>query len=167
LSEDFFPLFNRLKSKGLLFAAASGRQFYNILNRFESVKDDMVFVAENGSYVVYKSEELLVQDMEPAIVKELLEIARNIKDVNIILCGKKRAYVESVYPPFMQNLQMYYDRYEVVEDLMQVTDDQFLKIAICDLAGSEKNSYHHFKHKQDQLQGKNIEVLSGSIYRTS
>ena len=28
LSNNFYPIFNQLKQKGVLFAAASGRQFY-------------------------------------------------------------------------------------------------------------------------------------------
>lgn len=160
LSPDFFPLFDQMKEKGLLFAAASGRQFYNLLNRFENIREDVIFIAENGSYVVYKGEDLLVQAMDPGIVREQLAIARKIPDAYTILCGKKRAYVESEAPRFIDNLQMYYDKYEVVEDLLKVADDQFLKIAICDMAGSESNSYSYFKHMQNQLQVK----VSGSIW---
>lgn len=160
LSPDFWPVFKQMKSKGLLFAAASGRQFFNILNKFETIKDDVIFIAENGSYVVYKEEELLVQAMEPSIVKELIQEARKIPDVYTILCGKKRAYVECDAPAFMENLKMYYDRYMVVEDLMKVDDDEFLKIALCDLAGSEANSYQFFKQQKDKLQVK----ISGFIW---
>lgn len=160
LSPDFWPVFEQMKSKGLLFAAASGRQFFNIKNKFETIKDDVIFIAENGSYVVYKEKELLVQAMEPAIVKELILQARKIPDVYTILCGKKRAYVESDAPAFMENLKMYYDRYVVVEDLTKVEDDEFLKIALCDLAGSEANSYQLFKQQQDKLQVK----ISGFIW---
>ena len=160
LSPDFFPVFNQMKKKGLLFAAASGRQYFNILNKLEHIKEDVIFVAENGSYVVFRDEELLVQAMEPGIVKELLLEARKIPDVFIILCGKKRAYVENEAPQFMENLKMYYNRYEVVDDLTKVDDDQFLKIALCDLAGSERNSYPIFKKRENQLQVK----ISGHIW---
>jgi Cof subfamily protein (haloacid dehalogenase superfamily) len=160
LSPDFFPVFEQMKEKGLLFAAASGRQYFNILNKLVNIQADVIFVAENGSYVVFKGEELLVQAMEPDIVKELLLTARNIPGTYSILCGKKRAYIESEAPEFMEHLKMYYDRYEVVDDLLKVADDQFLKIAICDLAGSEGNSFNFFKDKADQLQVK----VSGSIW---
>ena len=160
LSPAFFPIFEQMKEKGLLFAAASGRQFFNILNKFETIKESVIIVAENGSYVVFKGEELLVQAMEPEVVKEQLLLAGNIPGIYPILCGKKRAYIESEAPEFIKHLSMYYDRYEVVDDLMKITDDQFLKIAICDLEGSEGNSYNYFKHQQDQLQVK----VSGSIW---
>lgn len=160
LSPDFFPVFNQMKEKGLLFAVASGRQYFNILNKFESIKEEVIFVAENGSYVVFKGEELLVQAMEADIVKEQLLAAREIPGAYSILCGKKQAYVENEAPEFIAHLKMYYDRFVVVDDLLKVENDQFLKIAIFDLAGSEGNSYNFFKHKRDQLQVK----VSGSIW---
>ena len=160
LSPGFFPLFEQMKARGILFAAASGRQFWNLLNRFESIQDDVIFIAENGSYVVYKGQDLLVQAMEPDVTREQISTAREIPGIHTILCGKKRAYVESEVPAFIDNVKMYYDRYEVVDDLMKVEDDQFLKIAICDLAGSEANSYPFFKQKKDQLQVK----VSGHIW---
>ncbi|MEO7768325.1 MAG: HAD hydrolase family protein, partial [Ferruginibacter sp.] len=55
---------------------------------------------------------------------------------------------------------MYYDRYDVVDDLLTVDDDQFLKIALCDLAGSEGNSYQFFRKEEDRLQVK----VSGNIW---
>ncbi len=160
LSPDFFPIFEQMNARGILFAAASGRQFWNLLNRFESIQDDVIFIAENGSYVAYKGQELLVQAMDPDITREQITTAGKIPGIHTILCGKKRAYVESTAPAFIENVEMYYDRYEVVDDLMKVEDDQFLKIAICDLAGSEANSYPFFKQKKDQLQVK----VSGHIW---
>lgn len=160
LSPDFFPLLDQMRSKGILFAAASGRQYHNLYNRFLSVKDEVIFIAENGSYVMYKGEELLVQAMDKEIARELILAARKIPNVYIILCGKKKAYIESDAPEFIKNVNMYYDACEMVNDLSQVDDDEFLKIAICDMAGTETNSYKHFKHLQDKLQVK----ISGHIW---
>lgn len=160
LSKDFLPAFRKMQAKGILFAAASGRQYYNLLNRFETIKNEMVFIAENGSYVVYKGEDMLVEAMEHELTREMLLQARNIPDTYVVLCGKKKAYIENEDPVFISKVKLYYDRFEVVEDLLQVADDQFLKIAICDLAGAETNSFTHFKQKREILQIK----VSGSIW---
>ena len=160
LSPDFYPLFHALKNRNVLFAAASGRQFYNLENRFSPIKDEMVFIAENGSYVAYKGKEMLVQELDKEIARAQLRAARKIEGTYSILCGKKQAYIESEHPEFVANVNLYYDKVQVVDDLLQVADDQFLKIAICDLAGSEANSYQYFKKLQDELQVK----ISGSIW---
>ncbi|MFT3703863.1 MAG: HAD family hydrolase [Agriterribacter sp.] len=160
LPAGFYQMFQQLKAHGILFAAASGRQFFNLQSEFSSIKDEMIFIAENGSYVVYKGNDILVQELDKNVVRELIAIARKIPDAYIILCGKKQAYIENTAPAFMSHVNMYYDRKAVVEDLTTVDDDQFLKIAICDLAGSEQNSYTYFKHLENELQVK----VSGSIW---
>jgi Cof subfamily protein (haloacid dehalogenase superfamily) len=160
LPVNFLPVFRQLSARGILFAAASGRQFYNIRNQFKAIQDELVFIAENGSYVVYRGQELLVQALDRQTVDRLIAIARDIPDAFIILCGKNQAYIENDTPEFVKNVNMYYDRWEKVGDLLQVDDDIFLKIAVCDLAGSENNSYLHFKHLENELEVK----VSGSIW---
>jgi len=68
LPENFLPVFRQLKEKGILFAAASGRQFYNIQNQFTAIQNELIFIAENGSYVVYQNQELLVQALDKGTV---------------------------------------------------------------------------------------------------
>ena len=160
LSAEFFPVFDKMKEHGILFAVASGRQYFNLLNRFESTREDTIFIAENGSYVVYRGKEILVQAMAREVAMEQVQEAGKLPEVFPILCGKKTAYIQHTNPAFIENVEMYYDKYLVVEDILQIEDDEFLKIALCDMAGSEKNSYQYFKQKQDQLQVK----ISGSIW---
>ena len=160
LDKDFYSLFGQLKRHGILFAAASGRQFFNLRNKFSPVSEEMAFIAENGSYLSYKGRDIFVQAMDPSITKELIRMARKIEGTYIILSGKKKAYIENTNPEFMHHVNIYCDRREVVTDLLQVEDDEFLKIAICDFRGSENNSFHYFSHLQDRLQVK----ISGKIW---
>lgn len=160
LSDLFIPVFKKLKEQNIVFVAASGRQYYNLLKTLDEVKDDVIFAAENGSYVVFRDEEIHVQAMASEIVHDLILKSRNIKGTYPIICGKKKAYVESAEPEFIDHLKLYFERFEIVEDLLQVQDDQFLKFTLCDLAGSEGNSYPHFKHLSDTLQVK----VSGPIW---
>lgn len=160
LPKDFYPLFSKLRQRKVLFAIASGRQYYNLANEVAPVKDDVIFIAENGSYVVYKGKEILVQPLEKSLAHSLIKIARQIKDVEIILCGKKQAYIESDDPGFMEHVNMYYDERSRVADLLTVNDDEILKIALCDFGGSEQNSYTHFKHLENDIQVK----VSGTLW---
>lgn len=160
LDESFYSMFRKLKEHGIIFVAASGRQYFNLTKTLDHIKDEVVFAAENGSYVVYQGEELHIQAIEGNIVRELILISRNIPNTYPIICGKKKAYVESDQPEFIDRLKMYFERYEIVNDLLEIKDDQFLKFTVCDLVGSEKNSYPHFKHYEEPLQVK----VSGPIW---
>ncbi|MEQ8242280.1 HAD family hydrolase [Fulvivirga sp.] len=154
LSADFYQIFEKLKAKGIHFVAASGRQYYNLLEVFPDLHDDMYFIGDNGSYMVHKGQDLHVQAMAPEVVFEQIEIARKIKDSYPILCGKNYAYVDEEAPDFIKQMTQYYSRRKIVKNLLDVKDDDFLKIAICDFVGSEKNSYPHFKHLEGTLQVK-------------
>lgn len=151
IDPSFYPTLEALYEKNIIFAAASGRQYYNLLKRFESVKDEMVFIAENGTYVVYKGEELLVSGLRQEDVDTFIEVAQDIPESYIVLCGKKSAYVVSEDERFKEQHKKYYERCEVVKDFKDV-DDVILKFTICDFKGSEDNSNRFFETYRDDFQ---------------
>ena len=63
LNLEFFTVFKYLSSEDIMFVAASGRQYYNLLKLFSSIKDKIIFIAENGTYVLFNSQELLIVDV--------------------------------------------------------------------------------------------------------
>ena len=156
---DFYPMFQSLKEKDIIFAAASGRQYYNLLERFKDIKDKMMFIAENGTFVVYKGKELIVNSLEKNIAKELIEIGRTIPNSYVILCGKNSAYIESHDERLIKQTAKYYERYKIVEDLTSI-DDDILKVTICDFNGSENNSNNYFDEYRDKVQI----TVSGEIW---
>ena len=156
---DFYPMFQSLKEKDIIFAAASGRQYYNLLERFKDIKDDMMFIAENGTFVVYKGKELIVNSLEKNIANELIEIGRTIPNSYVILCGKNSAYIESHDERLIKQTAKYYERYKIVEDLTSI-DDDILKVTICDFNGSENNSNNYFDEYRDKVQI----TVSGEIW---
>ena len=156
---DFYPMFQSLTEKDIIFAAASGRQYYNLLERFKDIKDDMMFIAENGTFVVYKGKELIVNSLEKNIAKELIEIGRTIPNSYVILCGKNSAYIESHDERLIKQTAKYYERYKIVENLTSI-DDDILKVTICDFNGSENNSNNYFDEYRDKVQI----TVSGEIW---
>lgn len=160
LSNEFFEIFPRLQAKGIAFAPASGRQYYNIRNVFHTLRDQLYFIAENGGYMAYRDEDWLVQEMDPALTRKLISDTRDVEGTFTILCGKDRAYIQDNSPFFIEHLQKFYDEYRVVPDLLNVADDRFLKIAVCDMSGAEGNVYKLFRHLSSELQIK----VSGNIW---
>ncbi|MGL4372791.1 MAG: HAD family hydrolase [Turicibacter sp.] len=155
----FFETFNKLKAKDIIFAAASGRQYFNLLKRFEPIKDEMMFIAENGTYVVYKGEELFVHALDRQIANELITLGREVSEAYIIVCGKRAAYIENTDPLFVEQVEKYYESREIVSSFDEV-DDDILKVTLCDFKGSELNSYPHFSAFKDSLQV----TVSGEIW---
>ena len=151
IHEEFYKVFQELKKQNIIFAAASGRQYYNLAKRFEKIKDDMMFIAENGTFVVYKGEELLLNALDKETAIELIKIGRDIKESYVVLCGKKSAYIESKDERLIKEVEKYYEEYKIVNDLTKVEDD-ILKVTICDFIGSEENSYTYYNDYKEKLQ---------------
>ncbi|MFQ7057617.1 MAG: HAD-IIB family hydrolase [Turicibacter sanguinis] len=156
---SFYETFKKLKEKDIIFAIASGRQYYNLAKRFEELKDDLMFIAENGTFVMYKGEEVLINALDKQVAKELIEVGRQIDNAYIIVCGKKAAYIENTDERFVEQVQKYYESRQVVKSFDEV-DDDILKVTICDFSGSEKNAYPYYK---DYYETQQVSV-SGEIW---
>ena len=159
IQEGFYEVFNELQEKDIIFAAASGRQYYNLLERFKGIEDNMMFIAENGTFVVYKGKELIVNSLDINLARELVKVGRTIENAYVILCGKKAAYIESFDKRLIEQTEKYYARYDIVSDLTKIEDD-ILKVTICDFAGSENNSNKYFDDYRDKAQV----AVSGEIW---
>lgn len=98
LSEDLWSLLRELARRKILFCPASGRQYYNLLERFREVSDELVFIAENGTYVVRQGQEISSDCMEPEVVGRLVLAVRELRDsgvdFGVVVCGKRSAYIE-------------------------------------------------------------------------
>lgn len=160
VSERFFKAFSKLKQQGIKFAVASGRQYYSLRERMEPVKDEVIYIAENGAIVIEKGQERHLVPMNMDLVHQIVKEVREIGGKYLILCGRKQAYIENDAPEFMGPFLNHYEKYKVVDDLLEVKDDVILKVTICDLQGAEKNSLPYVKHFQENLQVK----LSGEIW---
>ena len=161
VSDGFFDLFERLQKRDIKFAVASGRQYYSLMERMEPIKDDVIYIAENGAIVMEQGKQKFIQPMDFDQVQKLIKKIKSLGGRKyIVLCGRESAYIESTASEFMDPFLKHYEKYKVVDDLLQVEDDILLKVTICDLDGAEENSWPHVKDLRDHLQVK----LSGEIW---
>lgn len=151
IQEGFYEVFEELRERKIIFAAASGRQYYNLLERFKGIDEHMMFIAENGTFVVYKGKELIVNPLDINLAREIIKKVRNIDNTYAILCGKNSAYIESNDERILEQTNKYYSRNKIVEDLTKV-EDEILKVAICDFNGAEHNSSTYFNDLKDKTQ---------------
>ncbi len=158
VSEQFFELYAALKSHQIHFVAASGRQYSSIQDKLSSISEEITIVAENGSYIKEGNTELGSILLSPDHIKLLIPVVREVEGLFTVLCGKKSAYIEQDETKFKNILQEYYTKFHVVDDLMDLPDDDFFKVAIYHFESSETYIYPVVKHLEDILQIK----ISGS-----
>lgn len=159
LPNDFWEIEQKLFDNNILLAVASGRQFYNIINVFDKIKERTLFLAENGTYAFYQGKELFVNTLPKKEAIAFIEIGRTVPDAYLILCGKNAAYVENSDERFLTEVRKYYTQLEIVADLTQVSDE-FLKVTLCDFKDVPTNSYLHFKEFENEFKV----AISGAIW---
>jgi Cof subfamily protein (haloacid dehalogenase superfamily) len=139
IHDELWPLIDELHARGITFCPASGRQYYNLVQEFEGVADELVFVAENGTYVVAHGREISSDCLALDVAQQVVSRVRGIPEAGAVLCGKRSAYIERRDAPFVEQATLYYTRLQVVDDLLEVNDDM-LKVAIYDFASAERNT---------------------------
>ncbi len=147
---SFWDVHKRLTAEGIIFAAASGRQYYTLQEQFEKIEDDIIILAENGTFVKYRDNEILVNALPLESARFFIEKGRRVKNTDLILCGKNCAYVESKNALFWKDAAHYYKRLQLVDDLLQI-DETILKVTLWDHHNSETNAYPHFREYENQF----------------
>lgn len=141
VSSRFLDQFTELKKHNIHFVAASGRQYQSILDKLHLIKNDISIIAENGGLMKYNNKERVLLKLTSENITKAIKTLRQIKDVFIVLCGRKSAYIETKNPDFISRFSNYYSEYAIVDDLTKVTNDDFLKIAVFHYENTETNIY--------------------------
>ncbi|MFF4501224.1 Cof-type HAD-IIB family hydrolase [Streptomyces sp. NPDC001401] len=135
-----------LRRRGVLFSPASGRQYATLAREFAEVADGMVFIAENGTYVVRDGVELSSDPLEPGVAAGVVQAVRRLvaegpenADVGAVVCGKRSAYVERSDEAFLAEVRKYYVEHRVVEDATAL-DDDVIKVALFDFGSAERTT---------------------------
>ena len=118
LSPHIFNIVKELKKREVKFVIASGRQYFNLLNNFKEIKDDLVYISDNGSIVYDKGESIHIDEINKEEVKKALKDVREGKNIYPILCGVESAYVEDDNEIFLENAKMYYANLKKVDNLI-------------------------------------------------
>lgn len=153
VSDRFFELFEGLRSKGILFVAASGRQYNSIVEKLYPIKDDIIVIAENGGFAKQREREIISTPLNSDYVIEVLKTLKEIPNTHPVLCGKHMAYISGESDAFVQKLKEYYTEFDILEELTGI-DSEIIKIAIYHFESSEQHIYPHVKHFEDILKVK-------------
>ena len=135
-----FELISDLRAAGVAFAPASGRQWATLASMFAPVADDLVIIAENGAYVTDRGREVAVHPFAPGwagdMIRQVETLADQGVDLGIVVCGVKSAWVTRTDRAFLDQVEPYYRRLEITDDLTRV-DDTIIKLAVHDFGDLE------------------------------
>lgn len=160
LPREFFDILDELRKRNIKFVVASGRPYFTLYEGFKPASDEIYYICDNGAYVVEDNGDVKVDIIDKNIVKELVKECENIPNVEVVLCGTKGAYHKKIDKKYTDEIDKYYIKKIIVDNLLDVEDDIF-KVTICDIPNSSLNSYKVLSEKY----GENLMVVvSGEIW---
>ena len=89
VSNTFYKLYNKLIKKDVHFVAASGRQYHNMVQKLNPIKQDITFIAENGAIAKYRDQEIVITELSLDKVDMLVSLLKGLPNVYPVICGNK------------------------------------------------------------------------------
>ncbi len=162
LPAGFDEMMSELKSRGVIFAPASGRQYFSLLRSFGKYADEFLFVAENGTLVMRNRREIFSKAMRQAEALEILSTRLDGGEVFRVYCGKKNAYfLESqIKPENLAELEKYFTQNITVEKFTDV-DDEPLKMSFFDANATVAETVYPILSEKF---GRELQVVLSSDY---
>lgn len=144
ISDETLDYINKIIDFEVVFAAASGRQYPNLLRLFEKIKGDMVYICENGALIKYKEETLYKEPLDRQLGMELLKDIYAREHCEVLLSGEKTSYLMPKEDSYVDHMKNYVgNTVKIIKDFDEVEED-FLKISVYekDGIGTSKDYFH-------------------------
>lgn len=163
LTPRAIELIRQLVDKGIHFISASGRQYDNQCLVFKELKDDISFIAENGSICVHKgkvvSKSIIPNDLAYRIIREL----KKNPGFEIVVSREDTCLIENNNDEFVNHIvNVMHNTTEIVEDLSKI-EGPFLKIAFANM--TDRDTTECLKELKGKFSDSDVTlVTSGNIW---
>ncbi|MDD4850145.1 MAG: HAD family hydrolase [Gemmiger sp.] len=105
LNPEIFTLIDRLAARGILFCAASGRQYSNLRRLFAPVADKILYCCENGAVVYYKGRLLAKTPLPRPLCEQLTGQLLAEPGCEVVLSGADTAYLLPKSEAFLRHMR--------------------------------------------------------------
>ncbi|MSS63958.1 HAD family hydrolase [Lachnospiraceae bacterium WCA-693-APC-MOT-I] len=130
INKEVFDVILALKEKGIIFAAASGRQYESIRNLFERIANDIIIISENGNLVMCRGEVMARTEILKEDVQDIKKRIDAIENCQLLLSGVKTTYIRRADRELYRLMKEGY-HYDItlVDDFDEV-DDTIIKMSL-------------------------------------
>lgn len=138
LNSGTAQLVHELTKQGRIFVAASGRQYANLQRLFGMAGDEIAYICENGSLVMYQGRVLAKHTIPWETGQELLKAIMEREGSEALISGVHTCYIQPKDPSYTYWIKDHVkNNVTVVEDILK-TEEPYLKISVY-----EKNGLHN------------------------
>ena len=132
ISKEVFEHIRRLKESGVLFAAASGRQYTSIRRLFAPVADDIVYLCENGAILYQDGQVLGKLPMDRAGAEKLIGQILAHEDMEVLISGADTSYMMPKSQDYLDHIRYFVgNNITLVESAEEISEDILKVSAYC------------------------------------
>lgn len=158
---ETFTLIHHLWEKGILFAAASGRQYQSLRRLFEPVKDKILYLCENGALAIYEGKVLFKETFPRDLAMELGQEILSYPGCDLLVSGEKASYAVERNPAYIRRIRHQLgNEVKVVERLEQI-EEPVIKVAFY---GDEEVTARAGAYLGKRFEGRCCAVVSGNTW---
>lgn len=160
LDDMSVDVINKITDMGILFAPASGRTAISLSKLFACVKNDLIYICENGALVRYKGENISKSPMRRDISIEIMKDIYSMPNCEVLISGENTAYLLPKSEAYVKRMrEVVKNDVTIIKNFTDITED-VIKVSVCDMSGIA-NSREHFEKKwADKIQV----AVSGQLY---
>ena len=161
LPAEFDVMMAKLKERRVMFAPASGRQYYSLVDSFPDYADSFLFISDNGTMVKQHGQEIFSNTIERQTALDILNSMNDVAGVYNVFCGKKKAYLLKRKKPekYIGELTKYFRAVELV-DSFEAVDDDPIKTSFFTAGGDAAEKIYPLMEKHSQ----SMQVVLASAY---
>lgn len=159
LNPEYFDVIRSLQEKGVMFVGASGRQKVSLKKVFEPIKDEIIYLADNGTDIETKDFSVSMKFEDEDYKKLAQEIEDLGGDFQYMPCKPDWAYVDETQEEFYNLLKKYEYQMEKVKNLVGLKD--ICKISLYHPEGIPKEL--ELKMKEEWADKMDV-CIAGSVY---
>lgn len=121
--ERFQSLYEQMKQQHIHFVVASGNPLRQLQASFPDNKEELIFVAENGGFIVDKGEEILSACIKRNDTTKIIHILTGLPDVLCWVCTKHQSYtVSSISNHFYEMFLPYFPGVKKINDFTMIQE---------------------------------------------
>lgn len=138
------PLIQQLTARGILFVAASGRQYPNLCRLFGEAADGMAFICENGAFVTCRGQVIQKARMEQNQAHLLIQDILDRPGCEVLISGEATSYLLPKSPAFLDRMKnIVKNNVRVIRSLKDIPEE-IIKVSVYEEAGIREHSGSYF-----------------------
>lgn len=137
VSGEAIEMIKEMSRMGIVFVAASGRQYPNLRRLFAPVKDEIAYICENGALVVYKGEILHKDVFDRTLGEEILKDIMGKGSAEALVSGERTSYIQPKSRDFYDHIVNFVKNDVTLTDNIFEIEEPYLKISVYEEAGVE------------------------------